>query len=104
VVERDRVETTGYLYEINDRDGREILAYHWHPEGVSPITEPHLHLSGRLRPFDLGDRDTAVRLGGMHLPTGIVTLARMVHLLIAEFGAEPRRADWQAILGREDGP
>jgi hypothetical protein len=92
------VSTSAYRYHILDRDDREILAYHWHPEGVSPVTEPHLHLSGRLRPLDIGAPDTPVALGEMHLPTGIVSLAHVVRLLIAEIGVEPRRDDWETVL------
>lgn len=88
----------GYHYEVLDRLGREILAYHWHPAGVSPVTEPHLHLSGRLRPLDVDPRDEPIPLGEMHLPTGFVMLAQMVRLLITEFGVEPRREDWETVL------
>lgn len=75
-----QVQTTNYRYHILDRDGREILAYHWHPEGVSSVTDPHLHLSGRLNPLDTGPRDVPIPLGDMHLPTGIVSLAQVVRL------------------------
>lgn len=99
-----RIRETSYRFQVSDRDGREILAYHWHPEGVSPVTEPHLHLSGRLRPLDAGERDAPVALGEMHLPTGQVTLTQVVRLLITGFGVEPRRPDWETILGRGAGP
>lgn len=92
------VSTSAYRYHILDRDGREILAYHCHPDGVSSVTEPHLHLSGRLSPLDTGPRDIPVRFDEMHLPTGMVTLAQVVRLLITEFGVEPRRDDWEAVL------
>lgn len=93
-----QVHTTNYRYHILDRDGREILAYHWHPDGVSSVTEPHLHLSGQLRPLDAGRRAVPIPLGEMHLPTGIVSLAQVVRLLITEFGVEPRRDDWETVL------
>ncbi len=88
----------GYYFEISDHDGREILAYHWHPEGMSPITKPHLHLSGRFQALDIGSHDAPVALGEMHLPTCVVTLAQVVRLLITEFGDEPRREDWETVL------
>ena len=50
------VHTIGYRYHLLDADEREILAYHWHPIGVSSVTFPHLHLSGRLAPLVLGPR------------------------------------------------
>jgi hypothetical protein len=34
----------------------------------------------------------------MHLPTGFITLADIVRLLIDEFGVEPLRADWRDVL------
>ncbi|MDQ3512381.1 MAG: hypothetical protein M3462_01765 [Chloroflexota bacterium] len=43
-------------------------------------------------------------LGEMHLPTGQVTLTQVVRLLITGFGVEPRRPDWETILGRGAGP
>ena len=43
------VRVTGYSYAILDSEQREVLAYHWHPRGNSPIVRPHLHLeSGAL--------------------------------------------------------
>jgi len=47
-----QTQTTAYYYKVDDADGREILAYHWHPAGRSPETRPHLHLgagAGTLR-------------------------------------------------------
>lgn len=93
------IKSIGYFYEVQDRQGREILAYHWHPLGPSPVIHPHLLLSGRLAPLDIGPRDASVALGEMHLPTGgLVTLTDVVRLIITEFGVRPRRADWAAIL------
>lgn len=80
------------------------MAYHWHLVGLSSITFPHFHLSPRLTPLDLGPRDGQVALGGMHLPTGQVTFADFVRLLITEFGIQPRRTDWDAILAAHQDP
>jgi hypothetical protein len=33
--------TTGYDYRLDGTDGREILAYHWHPSGGAP---KHYHI------------------------------------------------------------
>ncbi len=95
------VRTIGYRYRVLDPLDREVLSYHWHPTGVSPITYPHLHLSRRLSPLDLGPHQEPAALGEMHLPTGFVTLADVVRLLITEFGVAPRRANWEAILAAE---
>jgi hypothetical protein len=39
-----RVAILGYGYE-----GRELLSYHWHPSGHSPITWPHMHVAATFR-------------------------------------------------------
>jgi hypothetical protein len=85
--------TTGYLYALEAADGREILSYHWHPGGRSPVTTPHLHLgaaAGSLRR----------ELEKAHLATGFVTPVALVTLLIEQFAVRPRRGDWAAVLDR----
>lgn len=94
---RDRwqAQTTAYFYKLDDADGREILSYHWHPSGRSPVTRPHLHLgagSGTLR----SDLQKA------HLGTGFVTPVTLLALLIESFAVRPRRADWAAVLEAAD--
>ena len=92
---RWRVATVGYRYTLGDDEGRELVSYQWHPRGLSPVTVPHLHLGSRLvRP--------GVPFGGVHLPTGIVTLADVIRVVIVELGVEPRRGDWAAVLRRCD--
>ena len=98
------VRTISYRYQLLDRDRREILAYHWHPTGRSSVTFPHLHLSGRLAPLDVGRGQEPVALGEMHMSSGYVTFADVVRLLIAEFGVEPRRPDWAAVLDAHHDP
>lgn len=87
-----------YSYRVVEDNGRELLAFHWHPDGVSPIKHPHLHLSSRIAPIALGSGAASVALGELHIPTGFVALGDVVHLLIEELGVEPRRADWRAVL------
>ena len=94
----DEVRILAYYYQILDVQEREILAYHWHPAGASSVTHPHLHLSNRIPALDLGHNVPPVSLAEMHLPTGHVTFADVVRLLITEFGVEPRRDDWEATL------
>jgi hypothetical protein len=85
-----RVEIVGYLYAI-EYDGRELVAYHWHPHGDSPITWPHMHVGTDIR---VGDR----WLGKVHLPTGTVGLEQVVALAIVELGAEPLRDEWERLI------
>lgn len=73
---------------------RVLLAYHWHPQGRSPITTPHLHLGSGSGAIDL--------LTGAHLPTGTVTLVDIVRMAVGELGVRPLRGDWAAILDRAE--
>lgn len=85
-----RVNVLGYLCGI-EYEGRELVAYHWHSHGASPITTPHMHLSADVK---VGDR----WLGKIHLPTGIVGLEQVLALAIAELGVEPLREDWERLI------
>jgi len=84
------VQTTAYFYELR-RGEQELLVYHWHPQGASPYTNPHLHLGPGA---ELGFR----RLQGAHVPTGRVALEEVLRLAITELGARPRRKDWAEVL------
>jgi hypothetical protein len=84
------VKVLGYLYGI-EYEGREIVAYHWHPRGASRVTTPHLHVGADIR---VGDR----WLGKVHLPTGAVGLEQVLALAIVELGVEPLRDDWERVM------
>jgi hypothetical protein len=98
-----KVSSSRYMYELLDRDERELFVYHWHPEGVSPIQTPHLHFSGAaplplpLSPSDQQPRQIAVDRA--HFPTGRIAVESFIELLIQDFQVEPRRTDWREILG-----
>jgi hypothetical protein len=98
VVERDdgaapwRVDLASYFHTLRDAQGREVIAYHWHPEGRSPIDFPHLHLGA-------GSVVGREELQKAHIPTGRVELEDVLLMAIREFGIRPRRDDWQEILG-----
>jgi hypothetical protein len=79
----------GYRYEFRHADGPMLLAYHWHPVGVSPVTHPHLHLGGSLGGLDLSKA---------HLPTGPVALPDVLRFAIEDLGVEPLRAGWRDLL------
>ena len=83
------VHVAGYRYEFRLADGPMLLAYHWHPVGVSPIMSPHLHIGGSVRNVDLSKR---------HLPTGHVTLQDVLRFAVVDLGVAPLRDDWQAVL------
>lgn len=81
-----------YRYELREFDGREILAYHLHPGASRSVPNfPHLHVSG-------GAGDLIPELQRAHLPTGAVSLADFVALLIRDFGVRPLRPEWEEIL------
>ena len=84
------------MYALYDVDGREVVAYHWHPEGRSGVTTPHLHLGTGA---SVGRRD----LAGAHLPTGRILLEDVLRLGVAELGVRPLRRDWREILERARG-
>ncbi len=58
-----RVTTRSYHYKLRGRDDVDLWRMHWHPEGRSWTTTPHLH-----RPPDLKQ----------HWPTGRLTLENAI--------------------------
>jgi len=84
-----KVTTAAYFYTVEDRDGREILAYHWHPATTPVHPRPHLHL---------GPASGAPRLRKAHLPTGRVAVEDVVRLLVRDFGVHPRLPAWRRVL------
>jgi hypothetical protein len=42
----------------------------------------------------------SVALGEMHIPTGDLAFVDFVRFLIADFGVDPRRSDWEQRLRR----
>jgi hypothetical protein len=100
-----RAVTTNYAFAVLDLSGEELFAYHWHPEGVSHVTTPHLHFSGAL-PISLPIRPgspeaTELWLGHAHFPTRRIELSEFVRFLIRDFNVEPRRPDWQLVLAEQ---
>ena len=92
---RWQTRTTGYIYRLDDADGREILAYHWHPHGRSHVTIPHLHLGAALC-------DLRAEMHHAHLRTGMVTPIALLALAIEQFDIRPRLADWAERFDRAD--
>lgn len=88
-----RVTTAGYFYRLEDHDGREVVAYHWHPDERSAVTYPHLHLGA-------GAQVGRAELLKVHFPTGPIVVGDVVRLAINEFDVRPRRQDWAQILER----
>ena len=106
------VSTVGYFYEVLERDGNELFAYHWHPgeAGTSWAKFPHLHISGRGEPLPLGTGLTPVALGALHFPTDRVAFEAVIRILLKEFEVPPRRPEvsrpgrlgWAELLDRNE--
>ena len=86
-----QIQVSSYFYELLDSDGREVLAYHWHPRGNSPVPTPHLHL-------EQGAQVGRTEVRDAHLPTEDVSMEAILRVLIEEMGVRPLRPDWESIL------
>ncbi|HLZ69263.1 MAG TPA: hypothetical protein VKV26_05060 [Dehalococcoidia bacterium] len=87
---RWRVQLTGYDYALRSPDARsEFLAFHLHPD-VPNSASPHLHLGSALlrRPS----------FATAQIPTGWVSSAEVLRLLIRDLGVRPLRPEWDALL------
>jgi hypothetical protein len=87
-----KVTTAGYFYAIADAEEREIVSFHWHPEGESYMVTPHIHLGPGA---EVGHRS----LADAHLPSGRVSIEQVLRLAVA-LGAEPLLEDWERELDR----
>lgn len=98
-----QVATASYHYRILDYREDEIVVYHWHPTGKSPVKTPHLHVGAAdsiVLQQRIGSRlaTRKTHLGRLHFPTRHILLEDIVELLIREFRVDPLRADWEAVL------
>jgi hypothetical protein len=89
--ERWFTRTVSYAYQLHHHDEREILAYHWHPDGRSHLTTPHLHMGA-------GAGSLIPELTTAHLPTGKVAPTAILALAIEQFGVRARRSDWAEVF------
>ncbi len=85
------VDVVNYQYAVFDTNDREVLAYHWHPVGQSPVVTPHLHIGH-------GAMAGRPEIGNAHLPTGHVSTIEILRMLIRDFAVVPRRRDWESVL------
>ncbi len=83
--------TSGYVYPLGDTEGRELVAFHWHPSAPNIVTNPHLHLG----PIAKAGHQ---RLAVAHIPTGRVSLQDVLRLAITELGVSVQREDWDDVL------
>lgn len=91
-----RVITQGYNYVIRNRRQREIVAFHWHPGERSHEHDPHVHIGSVV--IDANSSDMGKAFSRFHIPTGHISVAQVVRLLLTDFNVVPNRQDWEAIL------
>jgi hypothetical protein len=101
------VQSQRYAYEILDREGREILVFHWHPHGAGNVSTPHLHISG-MRPIALPNRPDGtipapLDVSNAHLPTGRIVLEDVIGMLIRDIGVAPLEPAWESVLATNRG-
>jgi len=97
-----KTQTVKYLYSISDAtDDKEIIAFQWTPEVNDPCQKryPHLHLGER---FTGGDLLPGSSFHKMHIPTGRISVESFIRMAIEEFGAEPKKKNWRAIIRRHE--
>jgi hypothetical protein len=94
-----KVSTLGYIYAVLDRQGHEIVAFHWNPADAGP-PYPHVHISGMVEPLNIGEKFDRVPLGDLHIPTDRLALEAVIRFLITEFGVPPRKTErpWSTVL------
>lgn len=87
-----KVKSLGYMYKLEDAaSAKELLSYHWHPEGKWKL--PHLHVNAFLP-------DPNRHLKDAHLPTQRISVEDVLELAVG-LGAEPltgRAHDWETTL------
>lgn len=86
-----KVTTLAYEYAIENSDGHEILAYHWHPH-QSDFTFPHLHV---CHGAGTGLRDEIRKI---HFRTDRMAFEDFGLQLIRDFGVVPDREDAESVL------
>jgi hypothetical protein len=86
-----KVQTVAYTYAFDDVDANELVGFHWHPRGPSPVTWPHLHVGPAAQ---VG----AYIAPSTHIPTGRVSLEEVIRLAITELGVDTERDDWADVL------
>lgn len=90
-----RVTTLAYRYRLAVPDQPDLFRMHWHPEGNSPVKEPHMHLALGVGPLSV---DEALK---RHLPVPRQTFEEALRWAI-ELGMPPERDDRPELLNRAE--
>ena len=86
-----KVTTLAYAYSIEDAEGHEILAYHWHPD-ESRYKFPHLHIG------HAAGKDLRPEIRALHFRTDRVAFEDFGLQLIRNFDVIPERDDAELVL------
>lgn len=94
----DHCETLSYQYRLSAGEEKDSWLIRWEyshqrPAPDYPYPLAHVHVNGELLPAG-----TNTVLGRLHIPTRRVPLELVLSHLIAEWGAKPKRDDWQPLL------
>jgi hypothetical protein len=89
-----RVRTLQYRYRLAVPE-HDVFRLHWHPNGRSPVTYPHLHAALEPKERMPGSLDA-------HLTTGRMTLEDALRWAF-ELGMPAARDDWPKRLAQEAG-
>jgi hypothetical protein len=89
-------QLVSYAYTFGVRDDREVLAFHWHAEGASLVTHPHVHIGSIMIAANASVRPSDFHRA--HIPTGTVLFEDIARFAVAELDVEPLRADWESVL------
>jgi hypothetical protein len=103
---RWKVQTAAYFYEFDDVQGRELLAFHWHPDTPGAVPYPHLHVGPGVVQVDslvaagLSAQHNALRpeLQGAHIPTSRIALEQVLALALQHFNVPPLRTNWESVF------
>jgi hypothetical protein len=100
-----KVHSSSYQYRILDIKERELVIHDWHPQGMSPVLTPHVHVppAGAVimaqRPGS--PREGAkTYLGDLHIPTARIFLEDVVEFLIRDFDVVTLKPNWRTLLER----
>jgi hypothetical protein len=89
-----RVTTLSYQYRLLDSQQNEILAYHWDRFPRYGPRHPHIHVTAASQIYPSSTVQRTLRLEGLHIPTGRVSLESIVWFLIRDLGIEDRVPRW----------
>jgi hypothetical protein len=87
-----KVSTRGYMHAVQTIDDTEIIAFHWHPDGKSDVTFPHVHVgTTQLNPAGVISKKH-------HIPAPRMSVEGVLRFCIEQLEVEPLRPDWSSVL------